>query len=169
MPFRLSERTSNSKALSTICRFVLRRVSFLALRTKLSLMSMLVLIKGLYTIFRYFCASLREPDLFPTNCYTRGQFLPLIRATKVSCLSQRNGQNAEIAIRYPSVAKTPRRLNLIHVRSLCMLLISNALSFLARAQDTLAICHIEYDRGCHSTKLPNSWVSSVSTRILVAR
>jgi hypothetical protein len=36
MPFRLSERTSNSKALSTICRFVLRRVSFFALRTKLS-------------------------------------------------------------------------------------------------------------------------------------
>src|SRR5712671_4223254 len=37
MPFRLSERTSNSRALSTICRFVLRRVSFFALRTKLSL------------------------------------------------------------------------------------------------------------------------------------
>ncbi len=45
IPFRLSERTSNSKALSTICRFVLRRVSFFALRTKLSLMSILVLIE----------------------------------------------------------------------------------------------------------------------------
>src|ERR1700730_4567837 len=59
MPFRLSERTSNSKALSTICRFVLRRVSFRALRTKLSLMSMLVLMESLYTILRYFCACLR--------------------------------------------------------------------------------------------------------------
>jgi len=58
MPFRLSERTSNSSALSTICRFVLRRVSFLALRTKLSSMSMFVLIEWIYTIPRYFCASL---------------------------------------------------------------------------------------------------------------
>ena len=43
MPFRLSERTSNSKALSTICRFVFRRVNFFALRTRPSLMSILVL------------------------------------------------------------------------------------------------------------------------------
>src|ERR1700751_2383656 len=73
MPFRLSERTSNSRALSTICRFVLRRVSFLALRTKLSLMSMFVLIESLYTILRYFCASLcsRVPlgTLLFSPCY----------------------------------------------------------------------------------------------------
>jgi hypothetical protein len=37
MSFRLSERTSNSKALSTICRLLLRRVSFLALRTRVAI------------------------------------------------------------------------------------------------------------------------------------
>src|SRR5215467_5179231 len=43
MPLRLSERTSNSKALSTIWRFVLSRVSLRALRIKSSSMSMFVL------------------------------------------------------------------------------------------------------------------------------
>src|SRR5215467_4360553 len=50
MLLRSSERTSNSKALSTISRFVFRRVSFRALRIKPSLMLMLVrAIESLYT------------------------------------------------------------------------------------------------------------------------
>src|SRR6266704_1914661 len=40
MPLRLSERTSSSRAASTISRFVLRRVSLRALRTKLSSITM---------------------------------------------------------------------------------------------------------------------------------
>lgn len=67
MPFRLSERTSNSKALSTICRFVLSRVSFFALRTKVSLMSILVLMEKLYTNSEYFCA-LRFNGVLVANC-----------------------------------------------------------------------------------------------------
>src|SRR6266851_657668 len=43
MPLRLSERTRSSRALSTISRLVLRRVSLRALRTKLSSISMFVL------------------------------------------------------------------------------------------------------------------------------
>ena len=57
MPLRLSDRTSNSKALSTICRLLFRRVSFLAFRTRSSSMSMLVLMRRLYTILKHFCAS----------------------------------------------------------------------------------------------------------------
>src|SRR5690242_904729 len=43
MPFRLSERTSNSRAASTISRFVFSPVSFRASRTNLSLISIFVL------------------------------------------------------------------------------------------------------------------------------
>ena len=57
MPLRLSDRTSNSKALSTICRLLFRCVSFLAFRTRSSSMSMLVLMRRLYTILKHFCAS----------------------------------------------------------------------------------------------------------------
>ena len=50
MLLRSSERTSNSKALSTISRFVFRRVSFRALRISVSLMLMLVrAMKSSYT------------------------------------------------------------------------------------------------------------------------
>src|SRR6266478_2493842 len=50
MPLRLSERTSSSRAASTISRFVLRRVSLRALRTKLSSITMFVLpINTVYT------------------------------------------------------------------------------------------------------------------------
>src|SRR5712692_9632188 len=44
MPLRASERTSNSRAVATIWRFVLRRVSLRAFRTKRSSISMLVLL-----------------------------------------------------------------------------------------------------------------------------
>ena len=43
MPLRLSDRTSNSKALATISRLVFRRVNLRAFRTKSSSSSMLVL------------------------------------------------------------------------------------------------------------------------------
>src|SRR6266568_3947990 len=50
MPLRLSERTRSSRAASTISRFVLRRVSLRALRTKLSSITMFVLpINTVYT------------------------------------------------------------------------------------------------------------------------
>ena len=52
MLLRSSKRTSNSKALSTISRFVFRRVSFRALRIKPSLMLILVrAMESLYTNF----------------------------------------------------------------------------------------------------------------------
>src|SRR5260370_35752422 len=98
MPFRLSERTSNCKALSTICRFVLRRVSFRALRTKLSLMSMLVLMELLYTILRCFCASLCD-----TGALTRfGGW--------VSCGPPRSfGSHSRDACALPTPLSSPRK------------------------------------------------------------
>src|SRR5208282_2403826 len=61
MPFLLSERTSNSKALSTISRFVLSLVSLRALRTNPSSISMFVLPIGkLYTTFCELCVCLNS-------------------------------------------------------------------------------------------------------------
>src|SRR5450759_3133666 len=65
MPLRVSERTSNSKALSTICRFVLRRVSFRALRIKASSMSILVLLMETGYTIHHFCNNLCMPRDLP--------------------------------------------------------------------------------------------------------
>src|SRR5215472_16823910 len=74
MPWRSSERTSNSKALSTISRFVFRRVSFFALRISVSLMFMLVrAINLLYANFTGIGVSV------PRNVNESGSHTTLIR------------------------------------------------------------------------------------------